>query len=834
MAPASDYEKLWANGELLLERFERIVQSSPDRSAIVTEEATISLAVLNGQANALARRILEIGPRSPFTVALFMDHGAAKVAAAIGVLKAGGAYVIVDTVHNDRGVSDLFDHCRAPVIVTDLTNADRCHRLMTAKVAMIDMSDVLITPVEANPNLTIAPDDWARVIYTSGSTGTPKAVIRSHGNERDIALATVIHTKFRAGYRVAFMQHFLSSHVLGPFIAGATLHPFDLRRQGLADLKTWLQRHEITNYEGILTGFRQLLEVLEPTDSFPAMHAVTLTGEPLHRTDIERFDQAFDRSCVLTNLYASTDHPKISCFTPDRSALPRNGDVVPLGFPIPGSDLVLLDDHGNAVPQGAIGEIVVRGTMLSPGYWDDPEKSAEVWTPNPAMPGGQFYRTGDLAVLDQDGCLHGRGRVDQQIKIRGHRVLPSEIENILTEHPAIRAAVVVLDQVNLGGDRLVGYIVSETNPAPTTSALRGFLGAQMPDHMVPSVFMPVSEFKMTASGKVDRRALPPPKIDLHARVGDIIAPANDVEVALKEIWEALLGEDAISVDDDFFLIGGDSVLALAMFMKVEESLGVRIPFESLWLQGSTIRSLAESITGEAAAPNWPRALPLQTNGAKPTLFVVSMASTPVYCLSLIRHLGADQPVYGLPAKGVAGDALPDRRIEDMAAHCITLMRQVQPYGPYRILGHSAAGLVAFEIVRILHVQGIDVSKLVLLDCDLSGTVGRLAGRVLRRPFKAARFAGSLTKQALGMNEAASPVTLSAAQRGAFFRYRMKPYSGSAILVTSKQRQQRVKLTADWRRWVKGGLTTAEAPGGHNSMLQEPYVGELAERLTNLL
>ena len=819
---------------LLLERFERRVRSAPDDPAIVTDEATASLAALNGQANAVAHRVLDFGLPPKSVVALFMAHGPAKVAAAIGVMKAGVAYTTVDPVHNDRGVADLFSHSAASIIVTDGENAGRGRRLVASTVTTIDMADISARLTAQNPGVTVAADDWARVVYTSGSTGTPKAVIRTHGNERDFALATQALSKIGVGDRVAFLQNFWSSHVLGPLIAGATLHPFDLRREGLGAMKAWMQRQEITYCEGILTGFRQFLDTLEPADRFPAMRAMTVTGEPLHREDIERFDLVFEQRAALTNLHASTEHPMISSFTPDRSALPLLAGVVPLGFPTPGTNPVLLGENGDSVQQGAIGEVAVRGTMLGAGYLHDPALSAKVWQRDPAMPGGLIARTGDLAMMDAKGCLHGRGRADQQAKIRGYRVVPGEIENVLVEHPAIRAAAVVRDQIKPGSDRLVGYIIAQTDSVPTTSELRGYLGRRLPDYMVPAVFMPVTDFDLTASGKIDRRALPPPAIDIHARSGDVVAPANDVEATIKEIWEELLGVAGLSVEDDFFLIGGDSVLAMTMFLKMEQRLERQLPFESLWLQGSTIRALAKTVSGDVPETDWGQALPMQTNGDKPALFFVSKHAVPVFCLSLIPYLGADQPVFGLPAKGVSGDALPDRRIEDMAAHCIAMMRQAQPDGPYRIMGHSNGGLVAFEAAQTLRRQGVDVSKLVILDSGMPGSARSLAAKVLRRPFRALRFGGSLVGQALGLSAPGGSATRQAAQTSAHFRYRPKPYPGDAVLILASERLNTTELVQRWRRLIKGDLVVAEVPGDHISMLQEPGIGELARTLMRLL
>lgn len=298
----------------------------------------------------------------------------------------------------------------------------------------------------------------------------------------------------------------------------------------------------------------------------------------------------------------------------------------------------------------------------------------------------------------------------------------------------IETAVMATDRHRASADRLVGYVVGKTEAVPTNSELRAYLGRRLPDHKVPSLFVPVTDFERTATGKVDRGALPTTNMDIHAhRIGDVVEPANPIEAALKEIWEDLLGGEGVSVEE-----------------------------------------------------------------------------------------------------GIGGDTLPDSRIEDMANHCIDLMRQVRPNGPYRIMEHSAAGLVAFEIAQRLQAQGVDVSKLILLDSDLPGSASRLANHVWRKPVKALRFAGSLARQALGIAGSGGPVALHAARRGAWYRYRPRPYAGDCLLITSAAREQSADLVNGWRQLITGRLVDQEVPGDHSSMLLEPDVGHLAAVINQTL
>ena len=836
VTPGPDYVAVQplAENEFPVDRFERTVAAAPDRPALVTDDGIITAGDFNGQANAIAHRLLSLDCKPGTLIALFLDHGVDKAAAAIGVLKAGAAYTAIDPGHKDQGVEDLLGHSEATIMLTADPHDERARRLSGSSVNVVDVAPILAEPVADNPVRSVDSDTMSIVVYTSGSTGNPKGVRRTFGYDRATVIGNLGNSLIGRGDRVSFTEGFWLNLFQATLISGATLHPFNLRKAGLGAMRDWLLRHRITYHTGILTGFRQFLASLGEDDFFPDMRLVAVTGEPLRRHDAELFDRHFPADCVFLNNYSSSEFSQIASLAPDRKAMPAAGDIVPIGYPVTGTQVRLLNEHDQPAATGEIGEIVVYSPVVGGGYWRNPALSERTFLPVSDRPGWRQYRTGDLAVADATGCLHGRGRADLQIKIRGHRVMVDEIENLLVAHPAIEAAVVALERGTVAGNRLVGYVVyaDGAERRPSTSELRGYLGRQLPDPMVPSVFMPVARFEQTATGKVDRRALPAPKLDIGAR--PVVAPADAVETALLGIWQELLDADAISVEDDFFLIGGDSLMALSMVLKAEERLGRRIPFESLWLNGSTIRALAQSLSGTAPAVDWHQALPLQTAGTNRPLFVVSMVSMPVYCLALIPQLGSDQPVYGLPAKGIGGDELPDRRVEDMADHCIRMMQRVQPDGPYQVMGHSAAGLIAFEIARQLLDQGEEVSTLVLLDSDLPRGTNRLAVKAIRQPLRAARYAGSLVGQSLGRGATDDPVTLRSARANAYHRYRPKPYSGSATLITSAERPNSDDLIKKWQSLVTGGLATIAAPGDHISMLQEPHVGDLARILASAL
>jgi thioesterase domain-containing protein/acyl carrier protein len=417
---------------------------------------------------------------------------------------------------------------------------------------------------------------------------------------------------------------------------------------------------------------------------------------------------------VLWNTYGPTETTVQSTWI----AGMQGEQVVPIGKPIANTQVYILDSSMNPVPVGVVGELFIGGAGVSRGYLHQPGLTAEKFLPDrfSKIPGSRLYRTGDLARWRADGNIEYSGRADFQVKIRGFRVELGEIEAVLQEHPLVDHAVVVAREDGPAGKRLIGYVV-EKKPGQqlTLSELRGYLKQRLPEYLVPSAFVQLERLPRTPNGKLDRKALPAPAEGSMASGAPYIAPRNFVEQSLVELWENLLGKRPISVTENFFDLGGHSMLAVRLAARIEKQMGKRFPVAVLF-QDATIESLARFLQSDAAAEQWSPLVPIQNEGNNSPLFFVHAVDGQVLSyMDLGRHLGPDQPLYGLQSRQGVQGLKHHTTLEEMAEEYINAIQTIQPAGPYRLGGWSMGGVIAFEIARQLQQQGQSVELLALVD-----------------------------------------------------------------------------------------------------------------------
>jgi thioesterase domain-containing protein/acyl carrier protein len=363
------------------------------------------------------------------------------------------------------------------------------------------------------------------------------------------------------------------------------------------------------------------------------------------------------------------------------------------------------------LPVGVTGELYIGGAGVGRGYVGHPEFTAERFVPDrfSGKVGARLYRTGDMVRYDQEGNLEFVGRVDEQVKLRGYRIELGEIEAVLRRHQQVRAAVVVLSEEENEDKRLVAYVVSEAQP----SELRAYLKAQLPNYMVPSLFVALHELPLLPNGKINRRALPSPG---ESTTSDSLTTPRDVlELQLIQIWKEVLGREQIGLRLSFFDLGGHSLLALRLISKVEQLVGQKIPL-SILFQGATIEQLAVTLRQRGGTLKEQSLVTIQSDASRPPLVLVHSASGSVMSyVALSRRLGREQPVYGLQSRGLDPDRKPTTRVEDMASEYIEELIAVQPEGPYHLGGWSMGGVIAFEMARQLIAQGKSVAPVVLID-----------------------------------------------------------------------------------------------------------------------
>ncbi|WP_416906141.1 amino acid adenylation domain-containing protein [Micromonospora echinospora] len=594
----------------LPELFGEQARRTPDAVAVTGPGGTLTYAELDERVDRFARHLRAVGAGPQTLVGVCLDRRVELVVALLGVLRAGAGYLPLDPGQPADRLRYILDDAGACVVVT---HSDLVGRLPAGDVpvALVDQ-DVPRHP-DVPPLPAGRPDDVAYVIYTSGSTGRPKGVPVSHANV--VRLFDSCRAAFRFGpgdvwtlfHSYAF--DFSVWELWGPLLHGGRLVvvPFEVSRSP-HDFLELLVAERVTVLNQTPSAFRTLVEAVTETDTAPelALRTVVFGGEALDVADLAPWFARFGAdSPELVNMYGITETTVHVTYRPIRPEEIVGGTRSPIGRPLPDLRIYLLDDDLEPVPVGVPGQIFVAGAGLARGYLNRPALTADRFGPAPfgPTPGGRMYRTGDLARWTPDGELEFLGRADDQIKIRGHRIEPGEVEAAIRTHPDVDGSVVIAhrgagDQEN----RLVAYVVGAEGRTVDLTVLREHLGARLPSYMVPAVFVPLDAIPITGNGKVDRRALPDPGTARGLGPTGLVAPRNPVEQIMAEAWTAALGVDAVGVHDNFFVRGGDSIRAIRVVGALRRH-GIDVTVRDLLLHQSidSLSRLVASASGSASA-----------------------------------------------------------------------------------------------------------------------------------------------------------------------------------------------------------------------------------------
>ncbi|WP_435243134.1 amino acid adenylation domain-containing protein [Streptomyces cucumeris] len=722
----------------LAERYEDAARSHPERIAVSHDGETLTYAELSRRAHRLARLLTarSIGPGS--IVALALPRSLDLVTGLLAVSLAGAAYLPLDPDYPADRLAYMLDDARPAAVVTDTATAPRlpAHELPLITVDGAEAAGYDTSPLRQRDRVRpLTPRDPAYVIYTSGSTGRPKGVVVSHHNVTRLFTATDhwfgfgpddVWTLFHS-----YAFDFSVWELWGALLYGGRLVvvPHLTTRDPHAFLRL-LAAEGVTVLNQTPSAFHQLAAADRHSPGQPlALRYVVFGGEAL---ELGRLDDWYARHPddfpVLVNMYGITETTvHVTHFPLDRATAAAATSSA-IGVNIPDLRVYVLDERLQPVPPGVTGEMYVAGEGIATGYLGRPDLTATRFVADPYAAlfgdgGGVMYRSGDLARRRPDGTLEYFGRADHQVKVRGFRIEPGEIEAVLTAHPEVADAAVVVREDTPGDKRLVAYAVPATAPrgeddAATAARLREHTSRELPVHMVPSAVVLMDRLPLTSNGKLDRTALPAPGRPAAAPGGR--TPRTPREEQLCGIFADVLGLDRVGVDDNFFDLGGHSLLAVDLAARVNAALGTEVSIGTLF-QSPTVRAL------EAALDNVRRDDPLEVllplrparEGDRAPLYCVHPAGGLSWCYAgLIRQLPADIPLYGLQAQGVgpatAGQPLP-ATLEELAAHYTARLREVQPQGPYRLLGWSTGGIIAQAMATHLQDQGQEVELLAILD-----------------------------------------------------------------------------------------------------------------------
>jgi amino acid adenylation domain-containing protein len=595
----------YSNQANVHEMFEQQAERTPDEIAAEFEGGRLTYRELNRRANQLAHYLGKAGAGPDVLIGLCLARGLESVVGLLGILKAGAAYVPLDPAYPTQRLARMLEGVRLVLTERRLTGAlPVCE---SGVVCLDEIASHLAEESSENPASWAAADNLAYVVYTSGSTGTPKGVAMSQGSIANMIRWQLQSSRASVGTRTlqfASLSFDVSfQEIISTLCSGATLVliPEELRQDDGALLRFLAE----TKIERLFVPFvmlQQLAERSETEQVTPgSLREVMTAGEQLKITSqIESFFSKLPE-CTLYNHYGPSETHAASWLTLE-GAPARWSRLPSVGRRLPHAQIYILDGEHQPVPLGVIGELYIGGEGLGRGYLNEAGLTAERFLPDPfsRRAGPRMYRSGDMARYEAGGNIEFMGRADEQVKVRGFRVELGEIETVLGQHPAVREAVVIASEHKPGQKRLAAYVIPYNGRKVTNSELRSFLKERLPDYMLPSAFLALDELPLTRSGKVDRRALPAPESsDVESDYG-YAAPLNHVEEILAEIWADLLGVERVGVDDNFFDLGGHSLMAARLVSRVRDALGVELPLRRLF-EEATVVDLAKSIQSDLAA-----------------------------------------------------------------------------------------------------------------------------------------------------------------------------------------------------------------------------------------
>jgi amino acid adenylation domain-containing protein len=872
----------------LHELFEAQVKAAPNAEALVVGAGRLTYRELNSRANRVAHHLRSLGVGPEILVGIFLERSADMVIAMLGVLKAGGAYLPLDPAYPPDRLVFMLEDAQVHTVLTQASLVATLHgfQLSDERAAphfvCLDTDRRITLASAENPGPLAQARNLSYVIYTSGSTGRPKGVALEHRN----AVAFVNWTSqvysarelqgVLAGTSISFdpsiLDIFMPLSLGGKVIMAANT----LAMPGLQAAL------EVRLINTVPSAVRELLRIGGiPT----SVETINLGGEPL---PVELVEQLYALPHIkrVYDLYGPTETTTCSTF-----ALRIPGKPATIGRPIANTQVYLLDENFSPVPMGITGELFIGGEGVARGYLNRPEITAEKFIDPPLATGdkSRLYRTGDLCRHRPDGNLEFIGRRDQQVKIRGHRIELGEIESVLLTHRVVGETVVIAHEEATGERRLVAYVVPRSMPwqkqAETPAAaeqrivpqLRAHLQDRLPDYMLPSTFILLDRFELTTNGKISRATLPAP-VRTRAAAGDYLAPRTPTEKLLCEIWGGLLGLKQVGMHDDFFQLGGDSLLGIAMFAEVEEKTGLKLPIEAMQ-QARSVSQLATFLDerhhagSPALGSTWVEIQPL---GNRPPLFLVHGIGGGMLWgyANLARHLGTDQPVYAFKACTPAELEEFDT-IEKIAAQYVQELRRFQPEGPYALGGYCFGGNVAFEMARLLDQQGQQVSLIALINSSTHNSrynhvnwtplylykylrnLGHYAqgfmqwGLVNQWRFIRWKIRGVAKKVARWFRPAPvrstvldvdGLVDLSAVPNDqrclweshvrALNDHKPGLYSGKVLLLRTRGHSLNCSYgrQCGWDEFALGGVAVSVISGLHDSLLEEPHVRMLAREL----
>ncbi|MEC1406792.1 fengycin non-ribosomal peptide synthetase FenB [Bacillus halotolerans] len=696
LTQCNDTSTAYPKNKTVIDIFREQTVKTPDQTALVYGNRSISYRELDQKSDALARTLYENGLRRNGTAGILAGHSPEFIISVLAVLKAGGTYLPLDAELPPERISYMLGETKAAILIVQKglePNTAFAGTFISADAeAMIEEHT---KPLE----IVTGPDDLAYIMYTSGSTGRPKGVMITNRNVVSLVCnsnytSASVNDRFILTGSISFDA--VTFEMFGALLKGATLHIIDKSTMLTPDrFGAYLIENNISVLFLTTALFNQLAQA--QADMFHRLHTLYVGGEALSPELIN----AVRRACPnlsLYNIYGPTENTTFSTFFEIKRDY---ATPIPIGKPISNCTAFILDAKGCLLPIGVPGELCVGGDGVAKGYLNRDDVTAAVFSPDPFIPGERIYRTGDLARWLPDGNLEYISRIDRQIKIRGKRIEPAEIEARLLEIEGVREAAVTLLETDGEAQLYTHYVSDESR---NEKEIRAALARVLPDYMIPQRWVRVDRMPLTGNGKINRSALPVPENESENRQ-DLTPPRNWVEQELTQIWKSVLGVKTIGIHDDFFALGGHSLKALQVIHMLKHHQHVDIPIDVLF-ENPTIAQLAEKLySNQLSAAGEQHVIQLNQQGGKNLFCFPPISGFGIYFKDLALQLNHKAAVYGFHF------IEEDSRIEQY----VSRITEIQPEGPYVLLGYSAGGNLAFEVVQAMEKKGLEVSDFIIVD-----------------------------------------------------------------------------------------------------------------------
>ncbi|GFZ92165.1 amino acid adenylation domain-containing protein [Okeania sp. KiyG1] len=857
--------------ETLHSLFVKQVKQLGEAIAVITPEHTLTYQELYTQAHKIGQKLQHLGATPNTLVAVLMTKGWEQVAAVLGILMSGAAYLPIDPTLPQERQWHLLEQGEVKLALTQahLTGSlSLPEHIQCLSVGAEEWETIEVNPLDSVPSVS----DLAYVIFTSGSTGTPKGVMIDHRGAVNTILDINQRFEIQPNDRilaVSALNFDLSVYdIFGVLAAGGTI--VMPSPDGAKDPAHWVElmsKHQVTLWNTVPALMQMLVEYLSQhpdRSSFPLRLAL-LSGDWIPLNLPEQIKTFWSQAQVMS-LGGATEASIWSVYYPITTVDPE-WKSIPYGKPLANQRLYILNERMEPCPNWVPGQLYIGGIGIAQGYWRNEEKTNASFIIHPHT-GEKLYKTGDLARYLPDGNTEFLGREDFQVKISGYRIELGEIEVSLQKHPAVKETVVTAVG-ELENKQLVAYIVLHPETTATIDELRDYLQQCLPEYMVPPNYIFLEALPLTPNGKVDRKRLPAPELKFAPTTENYVPPRNSQELQLVKMWEDILGVQPVGVCSNFFDLGGHSLLAVRLMNRIEQELGRSLPLSTLF-QSSTVEQLARILHQEQVVSDPSPLVPIQPQGSQLPIFCVHPAGGTVFCyFELAQLLGTEQPFYGLQCLGQVEGEEPLTSVEDMAAVYQKAIREVQPKGPYILMGWSFGGMVALEMANNLLVEGEQVAFLGLIDTyapsqmpdeeNLSENVEvvlELFGGDLSLPWEEIRQLPQEKQVALIWEQARQanlvPPDFDATQlerllhimklnHKAMRSYSPPTYPGMITLLRAEAGSVAISpevvtvdATLGWKEVAISGVDVYTVPGYHEYMVHQPNVAILADQLASCI